>query len=126
MLQAIAKVKPGHWVYNDFNWNAVGSFVKHMPWNCKVIEINEELYNKDARMLAFKRPNGKQTIVISNKTGNDFEFKINTGIAAHWKCFKYTPWDRGKNSLGTSEKTIHGEVILTTLSNLSWEFWEEQ
>ncbi|MCU0793252.1 MAG: hypothetical protein MUE42_10500 [Opitutaceae bacterium] len=28
-----AAVPPGHWIYNPYNWHAVGSFAKRMPWN---------------------------------------------------------------------------------------------
>lgn len=123
---AAAKMEPGTWIYNDYNWNAVGSFVKHMPWDCKVLDITEKSYNKDARVFAFERPNGKRTIVVSNRSGKDFTFKLNTGNKAKWQSFRYTPWERGENTLGVPTDKQKGESITTTLPHLSWEFWEEQ
>jgi hypothetical protein len=120
-----AGMKPGTWIYNDFNWNAVGSFVKHMPWDCKVLEINENTYNKDARVFAFERPNGKRTIVVSNRTGKNFTFKLNTGEKGRWQCYRYTPWERGENTMGIPAGKQKGTEIVTELPHLCWEFWEE-
>ena len=123
---AAEEMKPGHWMYNDFNWNAVGSFVKHMPWDCKVLDITEDSYNKDARVLAFERPNGKRTIVVSNRTGNDYTFRLITGINGKWQSYRYSPWERGENSQGMPGEIQKGSEIVTLLPHLSWEFWEEQ
>ncbi|WP_372947275.1 hypothetical protein [Mariniphaga sp.] len=120
-----ANMKPGTWIYNDFNWNAVGSFVKHMPWNCKVLDISENSYNKDARIFAYEKPNGKRTIVVSNRTGKNYTFNINTGKKGKWQCYRYTPWERGENTMGILDKMQKGNEIVTELTHLSWEFWVE-
>jgi hypothetical protein len=119
------KMEPGTWIYNDFNWNAVGSFVKHMPWNCKVLEVTENTYNKDARVFAFEKPNGKRTIVVSNRTGKNYTFKLHTGEKGRWQCYRYTPWDRGENTMGIPAEKQKGNEIVTELPHLCWEFWEE-
>lgn len=120
-----AKMEPGTWIYNDFNWNAVGSFVKHMPWDCKVLEISENTYNKDARVFAFEKPNGKRTIVVSNRTGKSYTFKLNTSETGRWQCYRYSPWERGENTLGIPAGKKKGNEIITELPHLCWEFWEE-
>jgi hypothetical protein len=120
-----AKMEPGTWIYNDFNWNAVGSFVKHMPWDCKVLEITENTYNKDARVFACEKPNGKRTIVVSNSTGNTYTFNLHTGEKGIWQCYRYTPWERGKNTMGIMTEKQKGTEIVTELPHLCWEFWEE-
>jgi hypothetical protein len=122
---AAAKMEPGTWIYNDFNWNAVGSFVKHMPWNCKVLDITEKNYNKDARIFAYEKPNGKRTIVVSNRTGNTYTFKLNTVEKGRWQCYRYTPWERGENTRGIIAGKQKGTEIVTELPHLCWEFWEE-
>ncbi|GAA4295214.1 hypothetical protein [Aestuariibaculum suncheonense] len=125
--QAAANLKPGHWIYNDFNWNAVGSFVKRMPWDCKVIDLVEDSYNKDARILTFVKPNGKHTIVVSNRTSEEYTFKINTGIAnAKWKGYRYSPFERGENTMGVEIGEQKGAILCPSLPSLSWEFWEEE
>ncbi len=125
--KAAANLKPGHWFFNDYNWNAVGSFVRHMPWDSKVLDIKEDKYNKNARVLVFERPNGKRTVVVSNRTGSDYTFKINTGITnGKWVGYSYTPWERGENTMGVEVGKLKGDKVISTLPNLSWEFWEEQ
>jgi hypothetical protein len=123
---AAAEMKPGHWIYNDYNWNAVGSFVKHIPWDSRVIEVTEGEYNKDVRILALEKPNGKRIIVVSNRTGEKYHVKINTTINADWNGYRYTPWNRGENSMGILIGSQKGAALATELPDLSWEFWEEQ
>ena len=121
-----AKMKPGHWIYNDFNWNAVGSFVKRMPWDSRIIHVKENGFNDDARVMAFQKPDGKMTFVLSNRSGEDFTFRVATGIKnAKWKGYRYTPYSRGENTMGDYITTLGGDELTLTLSNLSWEFWEQ-
>ena len=123
----VSNTKPGHWIYNDFNWNAVGSFVKQMPWDSKILEIEEETYIQDARVMAFERPDGKRVFVVSNRSGNNFTFNIDTQLAkSKWKGYRYTPWERGKNTMGTKVGVREGALFSATLPNLTWEFWIEQ
>lgn len=123
---AAAEMKPGHWIYNDYNWNAVGSFVKHIPWDSRVIEVTEGTYNKDVRILAIEKPNGKRIIVVSNRTGQKYPVTINTQISANWKGYRYTPWNRGENTMGVLTGSQKGANLNTELPDLAWEFWEEQ
>lgn len=125
--KAAANLKPGHWFFNDYNWNAVGSFVKRMPWDCKVLDLKETMYNKDARVFAYVKPNGKRTIVVSNRTGKDYTFKLTSGLEnSKWKGYRYTPNERGENTMGVEIGKVKGAVLTPTLPHLSWEFWEEQ
>jgi len=125
--QAAARMAPGSWIYNPYNWNAVGSFVKRMPWDCVALQVEEPGYDPDARVFAFKRPNGRHTIVLSNRTGADRPFDINTGLPdATWKGFRYTPDDPGAGALGVAIGIQNGRRLQPTLPELSWEFWEEQ
>jgi len=120
-------IQPGHWIFNPYNWNAVGSFVKHMPWDCTGIGVEEAAYDPNARIFAFKRSNGKVTIVVSNrneKTGRTFD--IATGIEnATWKGFRYTPEQAGEETMGVPLPEMHGSSIKPDLPPQSWEFWEE-
>lgn len=122
-----ATVETGHWIFNPYNWNAVGSFVKRMPWDSVVVSLTEEKYNPDARVLAFKKPDGKLTIVLSNRMPGEHAFQINTGLrGATFKGFRYTPDDAGKDTLGNAIGELSGEKFSATLPHLSWEFWEQQ
>ena len=125
--QMSAGLKPGHWMFNPYNWNAVGSFVKRLPWDSVAVAVEEANYDADARIFAFLRPNGKLTIVVSNRTAGDRPFDIATGRAhATWKGFRYTPDFAGAGTLGTLIGEYSGTRLHPVLPRLSWEFWEEQ
>ena len=120
-------LKAGHWTWNQYNWNAVGSFVKHMPWDCVGVEVQEENRDLDLRIFAFKRPNGKLTIVLSNRSFLEHTFKISTGLNnASFRGYRYTPENAGANCGGVDIGTLSGGSIAPKLNDLSWEFWEQQ
>ncbi|MGH7947127.1 MAG: hypothetical protein ACREF9_19295, partial [Opitutaceae bacterium] len=125
--RAAADLKPGHWIFNPYNWNAVGSFVRRLPWDSIAVTVDEAHYDPDARIFAFKRPNGKLTVVVSNRTAGERAFEIETGGAsASWVGFRYTPDAAGEGTLGIRVGRQTGKRLRPTLPRLSWEFWEEQ
>ena len=46
-------LKKGHWRYNNKTWNALGGFVRHMPWDVKRITVKEDVVRADQRIFAF-------------------------------------------------------------------------
>lgn len=127
LREAASGLQPGHWMYNRYNWNAVGSFVKRMPWDSVAIEVSEGNYDADARIFAFQRPSGKLTVVVSNRTAGERAFAIATGRpAATWQGFRYTPDAAGPVTLGVRIGEQTGTTLRPALPSLSWEFWEEQ
>lgn len=125
--RAVARLEPGHWMFNRHNWHAVGSFVKRMPWDSVAVGIDEEGYHPDARLFAFKRPNGKLTVVVSNRTAGERSFAIAiAGRPATWRGYRYTPDEAGPDMLGLGVGEHTGDRLDRILPRLSWEFWEEQ
>lgn len=125
--QQASSIKPGHWIYNPYNWYAVGSFVKRMPWDSVAVHVESSIDDKDFRWFAFKRPNGKMTVVLANRNKETQSAEINSGIdTATWKGIRYTPEEAGENTLGVPIGTQTGRLIKSALPTLSWEFWEEQ
>jgi len=120
-------LQPGHWTYNNYNWFAVGSFVRHMPWDCQGVEVTEDVRDNDLRILAFKKPDGKLTIVLSNRSFAPHTFHIDTGLTgATFKGYRYTPKEAGTNCQGVDIGTLTGGTISPQLADLTWEFWEQQ
>lgn len=120
-------LQPGHWTWNPYNWNAVGSFLRHMPWNCRCVEVQESRYDDDLRIFAFARPDGKLTVALANRSGAPYRFKVVTGLErAQFKGFRYTPSEAGTNCLGAPIGLASGPTLTPELPDLSWEFWEEQ
>jgi hypothetical protein len=123
-----AAVPPGHWIYNPYNWHAVGSFAKRMPWNSVALHVEEGERDFRARILAFRRPDGKMSVVLSNRSADTPRpFTVNTGLPANtrWQGFRYTPEDAGPETLGVPIATHSGDRLQPTLLPLSWEFWEQ-
>lgn len=120
-------LKPGHWTWNPYNWYAVGSFVRHMPWNCQAVKVKEQVRDPDLRIFAFKKPDGKLTIVLSNRSFHSHTFQINTGLkGTTFKGYRYTPYEAGTNCMGVDVGTLKGGTISPRLKDLTWEFWEQQ
>jgi O-glycosyl hydrolase len=126
MARTTSSIKAGHWAFNDLNWNAVGSFVKRMPWNSVVLELRDDRNDDDARMLVFQKPNGKRVFVLSNRKANDINFSIDTNLSRKWQGFRYKPTNGGVDTMGSRIATKDGETLNLVVPALSWEFWEEQ
>ena len=127
-LEQIARaVEPGHWIFNNYNWHAVGSFARHLPWNSVAVAVEEKVYQANARVLAFRRPDGKLTIAVSNRNPSEHGFHIDTGLTnAMFQGFRYTPYEAGQNCAGVEIGRLSGGTISPKLAGLSWEFWEQQ
>ena len=122
-----AAIKPGHWIFNPYNWNAVGSFVRRMPWDSVAVDVKEAKYDANARIFAFKKPDGKLTIVVSNRTQKERAFDIATGLdQGTWKGWRYTPEEAGEGTMGVPVGEQKGSTIKPVLPGQSWEFWEQQ
>jgi hypothetical protein len=122
-----AAIKPGHWIFNPYNWNAVGSFVRRMPWDSVAVDVKEKDYDANARIFAFKKPDGKLTVVVSNRAQKKRGFEIATGIGeGTWKGWRYTPEEAGEGTLGVPVGELSGSKIKPELPGQSWEFWEQQ
>jgi len=117
---------PGHWTWNPYNWHAVGSFIRHLPWDCQAVAVDETERDDDLRIFAFKRPKGKLTIVLSNRSGAAHTFNVATGLAkASFRGFRYTPDNAGADFRGVPIDVLRGPTISPRLCDLTWEFWEE-
>lgn len=123
----LSDLKPGHWTWNKYNWHSVVGFLKHMPWDSTVVEVEEEELDHDMRILSFKRPDGKLVIVLSNRCFKDYTFKLDTGLAgAAFKGYRYTPDNAGEGFMGVPVGTLKGRHIAPTVPDLAWEFWVQQ
>ena len=122
-----AAVPPGHWIYNPYNWHAVGSFAKRMPWNSVALHVEEGRRDNRARILAYRKPDGKVTIVLSNRSATaERPFDVITGMEkAKWQGFRFTPDVAGPGTLGVPVGTLEGDRIKPVLPPRSWEFWEQ-
>ena len=122
------ELKPGYWKWNPYNWHAVGSFVRRLPWNSVSVDVLEaDSSDDDLRIMAFTQPNGKLTAVVSNRSFAPHTFKIHTARSGKmFRGYRYTPDDAGTDCLGVDIGPQHGPQISPRVPDLAWEFWEEQ
>ncbi len=122
-----ADLKPGHWTWNKYNWHAIAGFVRHMPWDCVAVDVEEEKPDEDLRILAYQRPDGKLVVVLSNRSFAPHTFHINPGLSrATFKGYRYTPDEAGPDFMGVDAGTLPGERFSPKLADMSWEFWVQQ
>jgi hypothetical protein len=121
-----AGLQPGHWIFNPYNWHAVGSFVRHLPWNSRGVALTTAAWDDDLPAFAFLRPNGRLTVVVANRCGQAHRFVIRPGLgAAEFRGVRYTPDHAGTDCQGVLLAAQQGREITTVLPDLSWEFWEQ-
>jgi hypothetical protein len=120
-------LEEGHWTWNPYNWNAVVGFLRRLPWNSRVVALDEEKKDDDLRILAFRRPDGKLVLVASNRAGAPHIFRLRTGLdGAAFRGWRYTPDDAGPGGLGQPCGILRGGTIAPTVPDRAWEFWEQE
>ena len=121
-----ADLQPGHWTWNKYNWNALAGFLHRLPWDSHAVAVDEETKDPDLRIFAFKRPDQKLVIVISNRSGAPHTFHLNTGIdGAIFQGWRYTPEDDCSNVWGQKLEAVPGGTISPIVPDRAWEFWEQ-
>ena len=123
---ATANLEPGHFTWNNYNWFSVVGFLKYMPWDSTVVKIDEPQYDHNRRLLAYRKPDGKLVVVVSNRTGKPVQFEVATGANSRFSGVRYTPDDAGPGFRGQPVGKSEGGHLQITVPNLSWEFWTEQ
>ncbi|WP_371633076.1 hypothetical protein OG693_19340 [Streptomyces sp. NBC_01259] len=109
----------GHWDYNPQNWNGVAGFVKYMPWDSVRYAVDESARLGDQRIMAWKTPQGKPVLAVTNRSATDsFTYTVDTQTAAAFEGHRYGPTTNNQN-LGTRT----GPQLTLTLPPLSIEFW---
>lgn len=120
----LADLAPGHWTWNRYNSNAVLPFVRRMPWDSQAVAVQEERPDEDLRVFAFRRPDRKLVVVLSNRSGASFRFRLKTGLEdASFTGYRYTPESAGEDFLGTRVGTQPGRAFAPQLADRTWEFW---
>ncbi len=128
MERQAAAVEPGHWVTNPWNFHAVGSFAKRLPWDSTVLTTDEGPTLAKARHLVVRRPDGRLTVVVANRSADDPQtFRIATGITGGtWKGWRYTPDEAGPDTRGVPIGSVTGAILEPVLPPRSWEFWDQE
>ncbi len=120
-------LSPGHWTFNPHNWHALAGFLRYLPWESVVLQVEESTMDKDLRVLAFRRPDSKHVVVVSNHTGKSVSVHVEPGVSgAPFDGFRYTPAEAGDDWRGVIIGTRSGGSWQTDLKDRSWEFWVQK
>lgn len=115
------ELKAGHWVYNPQNFNALAGFLKHMPWDSRRLEVEEDTVRMNNRIMAYRTPAGKLAVAMTNRNAAPFTFQVETGAAGKFRGERYTPRECG---VAAGEQA--GPALKVTLPARSVEFWVEE
>ncbi len=124
-FERYADIKKGHWEYNWFQWNSIAGFLKHMPWDSVIFHVEEEEIRMDNRILAWKTPEGKLVLALTNRSGDtSFVFDIDVGLEADFRGYRYSSETRTNEGVYVGSQK--GAEISCELPPFSIEFWVQE
>ncbi len=110
----------GHWTWNPYNWNPISGFVRHLPWDSRRVQVDETTVMNDHRILAWKTPDNRLAVAISNRTPTNYTYHVNFGRNATYSGSRFD-FTHDHLLLGTFTGSSNSMV----LPAYSIEFWVE-
>ena len=93
-----------------------------MPWDSRRYNVQEDVELHDNRIMAWKTPEGKFVVALTNRSDKWFEFDVNLDKARTMKGYRFSRSGRdvevGSNAGSSS--------FSAKLKPWSIEFWVEQ
>lgn len=114
-------LKQGYFTYNPSNFHAIAGFLKYMPWNSVRHQVVEDEERGDNRIMAWKNPNGKFVIAVTNRSDEWFEFRIALDGKRSFTGHRYD-MNNQDNELAMQS----GETLTAQVKPWSIDFWVEQ
>jgi len=111
----------GQFDYIKTNWHAIAGFVKYLPWNSIRYHVDEGLLSADHRIMAWRTPNGKLGLALTNRTTSPYTFDISVPGAS--RQFTGHRYDAGRADLTVAG--VAGTTLTLTVPGHSIEFWTE-
>ena len=115
-------LKHGHFTYEWSNYNAIAGFLKYMPWDSRRYNIKEDEERSNNRVMAWKKPDGKYVIAVTNRSDEWFEFKITLDKERSFNGHRYNK--EGVNlDLG---RQTDSSILSAKVKPWSIDFWVEE
>ncbi|MDE7473674.1 MAG: hypothetical protein K2M68_08850, partial [Muribaculaceae bacterium] len=115
-------LKHGHFTYNWQNFNSIAGFLKYMPWNSRRYNVQEDDARHDNRIMAWKTPEGKFVIALTNRSDEWYEFNIDLDRNMKLNGHRYNK--KGiDQELGSSDGS---STLAAKVRPWSIEFWVEE
>ena len=115
-------LKPGYFTYNWSNYNGVAGFLKHMPWDSVRYQVDEANKQHNYRIMAWKKPDGKFVIALTNRSDEWYEYRIALDKERTFAGYRY---DRDNLNKELSVQNNRSELTVP-VKPWSIEFWVEQ
>jgi hypothetical protein len=112
-------IAPGHWDYNQRNWNAVAGFLRYLPWDSTRLSVDESSIQQDERILVWRDKQGHLGIALSNRGPVPYTFHLHGVQAQRLAGHRYTVSARD-TPIGT--RRTSKEFAVTVLPQ-TFEFW---
>jgi hypothetical protein len=117
-----ANIAPGHWDFNQRNWNAVEGFLRYIPWDSTRLTVDESSIERDQRILVWRDKQGRLGIALSNRGPVPYTFHLHGIQAPQLSGHRYTVSARNL-PLGRRHP---GDDFAVTVSPQSFEFWVDR
>ena len=69
-------LETGHFQMQWWNWNAIAGFLQYMPWDSVRYTVEETSAKTDNRVMAWKTPEGKFVVALTNRSADWYGFDI--------------------------------------------------
>jgi hypothetical protein len=112
-------IEPGHWDFNQRNWNALAGFLHHLPWDSTRLTVDETIVQHDERILVWQSQAGHLGIALSNRGPVAYTFHLHGIRAQTLNGHRYTVQARD-TPLG--HRTVSTDFAIT-IPPQSFEFW---
>ena len=120
--RGLPDLKPGYFTYNWSNYNGVAGFLKHMPWDSVRYQVDEANKQHNYRIMAWKKPDGKFVIALTNRSDEWYEYRIALDKERTFAGYRY---DRDNLNKELSVQNNRSELTVP-VKPWSIEFWVEQ
>ena len=95
--------------------------MKYLPWNSVRYHVDEGLLSANHRIMAWRTPNGKLGLALTNRTTSPYTFDISVpGTSRQFTGHRY---DAGRADMTLAR--VAGSTLTLTVPSYSIEFWIE-
>ena len=100
-----------------WNWNPIAGFLKYMPWDSVRYTVEEAQAKADNRVMAWKTPEGKFVVALTNRSADWYAFGITLDSAS---TFVGHSFDAGHLDRILDEKEVSAQGSVLTAKVKPW------
>ncbi|MEO6923218.1 MAG: hypothetical protein ABI064_03325, partial [Acidobacteriaceae bacterium] len=112
-------IAPGHWDYNQRNWNAVAGFLRYLHWDSIRLSVDESTVQPDERILVWQDKQKHLGIALSNRGPVPYTFHLRGIQAKRLVGHRYTVTSR---DTPIATRRTSKDFAVTVLPQ-TFEFW---